>query len=560
MATQISRESERGREGEHHVDMKQAFTNTGKNPGKPTVAGAAAAKTGRAAGRRAQQMPMCSYGLSCNRRDCVYRHPSQKEAAVVTSNQVCKPFLAGLCQYGKGCYNRHPSGDEAEQLRRKFASTMCRWGTECQSEGCLFSHPWDGAIEVCEEIPADDVESSVNLMQLPDMSELDVNAHTTLTGLENVPQFPVGLSAAASEWQPSTAASEWQPSTAASEWQPSMTATEWKPSAAASEWQPSVTATEWKPSAAASEWQPSAAASEWQPNVTATTWQPSAAASEWQPGVAASEWQPSAAASEWQPCGALGQAPHATPYKPSAGSWAAVANTAPAGKDGAAVQGPSASSRAPWSAGASGRRPTVKMPRELWLAEVARVEAATAFAIADPIQRFEVVNEPHRRRAATQALPPTLAATIDRGGTVGVLDLHFQSVRIVYLSHCARTSHAWRMMGHASLAQRALTRAYWSRFPASARFAALRLSWTQCCCRNCRRTQRCGSSLARGITPTSTVTREAQREACSSLQFKIIWTRARRRSTSAKTTTVDRVLFYYLHARPHEQHILKLED
>ena len=70
------------------------------------------------------------------------------------------------------------------------------------------------------------------------------------------------------------------------------------------------------------------------------------------------------------------------------------------------------------------------MPAELWLPEAARVDAARAFAIADPIARYQAVSEPHWKRAAQGApLPPALAATVARGGSVGVLDLHFQSTK-----------------------------------------------------------------------------------------------------------------------------------
>ena len=69
---------------------------------------------------------------------------------------------------------------------------------------------------------------------------------------------------------------------------------------------------------------------------------------------------------------------------------------------------------------------------ELWLADVARIDATAAFAIADPLTRFRCVNEPHERRAATQPLTrtlppwrrarPTTPAAAGRGG-VAVLDL-----------------------------------------------------------------------------------------------------------------------------------------
>ena len=81
------------------------------------------------------------------------------------------------------------------------------------------------------------------------------------------------------------------------------------------------------------------------------------------------------------------------------------------------------------------------MPQELWLASVSRIDAPTAFAISDPIARFMAVNEPHIKRAASgHALPRTVplkdpreygsaSAAAAAKGPVGVIDLHFQSVK-----------------------------------------------------------------------------------------------------------------------------------
>ena len=89
-------------------------------------------------------MPMCTYGAGCQRKNCIYRHPPKvPREPVVKSDEVCKPFLAGLCAFGGRCHNRHPQREEADSLRRRYALTICQWGENCQSEGCLFRHPWD---------------------------------------------------------------------------------------------------------------------------------------------------------------------------------------------------------------------------------------------------------------------------------------------------------------------------------------------------------------------------------------------------------------------------------
>ena len=94
--------------------------------------------------KKVTQMPMCSYGAACTRKDCIYRHPPKApKEQIVKSDEICKPYLAGLCAFGSRCHNRHPPREEAEQLRRRYASTACQWGENCRSEGCLFRHPWD---------------------------------------------------------------------------------------------------------------------------------------------------------------------------------------------------------------------------------------------------------------------------------------------------------------------------------------------------------------------------------------------------------------------------------
>lgn len=70
------------------------------------------------------------------------------------------------------------------------------------------------------------------------------------------------------------------------------------------------------------------------------------------------------------------------------------------------------------------------MPPELWLVDVSRVDATSAFGISDPVARYDAVNGP---RAAAKQVPRTLAPSDDERGapavSVGVVDLHFQSVR-----------------------------------------------------------------------------------------------------------------------------------
>ena len=117
--------------------------------------------------------------------------------------------------------------------------------------------------------------------------------------------------------------------------------------------------------------------------------QPSAA--EWMPDASAAEWAPDVTAPEWAP-GAGGWSAAAAPQPPATGSWAAVAYT-PAGAS-------SRSAPSGHAAGQPSRRAvrTVRMPEELWLADVARVDAAAAFRIVDPIARCRAATRHDRTR------------------------------------------------------------------------------------------------------------------------------------------------------------------
>jgi hypothetical protein len=63
--------------------------------------------------------------------------PKQKSG----KNDVCIPFLAGKCTFEKDCRKRHPSKAELPRLLARYKKTRCRFGDECFTEGCLFSHP-----------------------------------------------------------------------------------------------------------------------------------------------------------------------------------------------------------------------------------------------------------------------------------------------------------------------------------------------------------------------------------------------------------------------------------
>lgn len=134
--------------------MKQAYTNTirGGSRNPLTIATGAGKKGGR--GKAKQVVPKCAYGLACTRKGCAYRHP---ESGAYESyhedprSKICKPFLAGLCTYGSRCMNRHPDDKEADAVKATYKQKSCSYGDECQTEGCLYFHPYEALERSVEE-------------------------------------------------------------------------------------------------------------------------------------------------------------------------------------------------------------------------------------------------------------------------------------------------------------------------------------------------------------------------------------------------------------------------
>ena len=96
------------------------------------------------ASSKPQKMPECKYGAACTRKGCIYRHPKKIESvssSTVDNRRVCLAYLAELCPYGKNCMNRHPPIEEANELIYMFSQQLCRFGSSCRTEGCLYSHP-----------------------------------------------------------------------------------------------------------------------------------------------------------------------------------------------------------------------------------------------------------------------------------------------------------------------------------------------------------------------------------------------------------------------------------
>ncbi len=127
--------------------MKQAYTNTIRHGGGRPLA-IATVKKGKG---HKEQLPMCAYGAACTRKGCAYRHPSKKETYDNyyddPKSKICKPYLVGLCTFGRKCMCRHPGKEEADAVRASYKTKLCSHGDECMTEGCLYFHPWEAKEE-----------------------------------------------------------------------------------------------------------------------------------------------------------------------------------------------------------------------------------------------------------------------------------------------------------------------------------------------------------------------------------------------------------------------------
>jgi hypothetical protein len=109
---------------------------------------------GKSKANAKSQVPECRYGAACTRKDCIYRHPPKKvaqakptaaaaAAAAEATDKVCFAFVAGRCQFGKHCRDKHPDEPSCRTIREKYARMDCQWGRQCRTEGCLYRHPTD---------------------------------------------------------------------------------------------------------------------------------------------------------------------------------------------------------------------------------------------------------------------------------------------------------------------------------------------------------------------------------------------------------------------------------
>jgi hypothetical protein len=125
--------------------MKQAYTNTIRGGGGRPLTIATGSKK-----NRKSNIPKCAYGSACNRKGCAFRHDKPSSTAQQyesyhddPKSKICKQFLGGICSYGNKCFNRHPVEEEAERVKAQYKKQNCTYGDDCMTEGCLYFHPWE---------------------------------------------------------------------------------------------------------------------------------------------------------------------------------------------------------------------------------------------------------------------------------------------------------------------------------------------------------------------------------------------------------------------------------
>ena len=433
--------------------MKKAYTNTIRGGGRNPLT--IATKT-----KRNQHVPQCAYGRACNRPNCAYRHDEPAGAASSSSYKICKPFLAGLCSYGNKCMNRHPGKEEADSIRASYKKKTCSHGDACETEGCLFWHPYEAEettlgdeygntctiIDNREvETPTFDVWLSLNCPHPPTMDENQLYNiwHYAASGLQRDPwevyclMYPQqtphemsGLNANSQMWQPSSMLSAPQSSEPPS--QEPQSFQEWK-----NHGQPNPV---WYNELYLhiDPWYTDDGRRRNLEEVYELLYGPDAQTKFsmlHQAHLEANDPTPAELlASETHSGDTTAKNQSAVPYYQAASStgWASIA-----AKPGKARSDSVSSTGSATKTSSSGneKRQAVAIPKECWLPSTANSDFFHSYP--DPIKRFVAVNAHHKTYLAGVSIPLSFNNRTDastqrrKGDRVTLLDVHFQSANAI---------------------------------------------------------------------------------------------------------------------------------
>ena len=82
--------------------------------------------------------PPCRFGTSCNKPDCRYAHPIDREINPPIGYYK-KSKSTKECRYGNNCYTNdcpfvHPKDAQPHN------KIPCKYGKDCKKENCKFGH------------------------------------------------------------------------------------------------------------------------------------------------------------------------------------------------------------------------------------------------------------------------------------------------------------------------------------------------------------------------------------------------------------------------------------
>lgn len=376
--------------------------------------------------------------------------------------------------------NRHPGQDEADAVRATYKEKSCSYGDDCQTEGCLYWHPWEAAEAVDNAGYAGELSSALGGMQLDVASAngavptyeqwlaMNCPAPPTMdeTRAYNLWHYP-GSGMQRSPWEVYTLMYP-QKYSSASLSSLNATSQTWDPAsnsvqAAPQSWEPANNAPSEDPKTF-QEWKskgqpyPSWFCFDIDPwygddgvrrsleEVYEVLYGPNAEenfALMHQAQQIASDPTPAELAAMIDSNDpVLGASPPVRDPVPAKGGWASIAAKPPAPVANGVISGAQTITRGERSASIASvdsKRQTVAIPKEVWLPSTANSECFHLYP--NPIERFKAVNNHHKPYLASVTIPLSFDGGVsappngrDKSkhvSKVALLDVHFQSAKTI---------------------------------------------------------------------------------------------------------------------------------
>ena len=366
--------------------------------------------------------------------------------------------------------NRHPAQGEADAVRAKYKEKSCSYGDACQTEGCLYWHPYEAAeaedlAAAVEELHLEGAADAAvptyeqwMAMNCPSPPNLDENYVYTLwhypgSGMQRnpwdvyclmYPQSAGNLNATSQTWEPSTNAVHAAPQS-------------WEPAAEQQNDEPK-SFQEWKkkgqpyPSWFCSDldpWYDDEGVRRSLEEVYEVLYGPNAREKfmkkqeererqAYEEDIA-NDPTPAELAAMMSNNGSQSLGTSPVVGSSTKGGWASVAAKRPASSPNLINSITNASNARPRgvSVGESSssvkgqKRQTVVIPKEVWLPSTANSDCFHLYS--NPMERFQAVNNHHKSYLASVTIPHCFDNTDNhcKGGKVTLIDCHFQSAKTI---------------------------------------------------------------------------------------------------------------------------------